>query len=138
MPALAGLAQLVDGTPGHHFAAVADEHLEHVLQVQRARLAVDQGHHVDAEHALQLGLGIEVVEDHLAHLAATQLDDHAHAVLVGLVAQLGNTLDLLLFHQLGDLSINRALFNWYGSSVMMICSRPPPFSISSTTARARM
>ena len=35
-------------------------------------------------------------------------------------------------------SINRALFNWYGSSVMMICSRPPPFSISSTTARARM
>ncbi len=103
VPALAGLAQLVDGTPGHHFAAVADEHLEHVLQVQRARLAVDQGHHVDAEHALQLGLGIEVVEDHLAHLAATQLDDHAHAVLVGLVAQLGNTLDLLLFHQLGDL-----------------------------------
>lgn len=72
VPALAGLAQLVDGTPGHHFAAVADEHFEHVLQVQRARLAVDQGHHVDAEHALQLGLGIEVVEDHLAHLAATQ------------------------------------------------------------------
>lgn len=42
VPALAGLAQLVDGTPGHHFAAVADEHFEHVLQVQRARLAVDQ------------------------------------------------------------------------------------------------
>jgi hypothetical protein len=52
---------------------------------------------------LQLGLGVEVVEHHLRHFAATQLDDDAHAVLVGLVAQLGDAFDLLLFDQLGDL-----------------------------------
>ncbi|MNZ23668.1 hypothetical protein D3C78_407870 [compost metagenome] len=82
---------------------MTDEHLEHVLEVQGARLAVDQRHHVDAEHALHLGLRVEVVEHHLRHLAATQLDDHAHAVLVRLVAQLADALELLLLDQLGDL-----------------------------------
>src|SRR5690606_5225681 len=65
--------------------------------------AIDQGNDVDTEHSLQLGLGVEVVEDHLRHFAATQLDHDAHTVFVGLVAQLSNTFQLLLFHQLGDL-----------------------------------
>ena len=34
--------------------------------------------------------------------AALELDDHAHAVLVGLVAQLGDAVDFLVAHQLGD------------------------------------
>lgn len=103
MATFTGLAQLEYGTTGHHFTAVADERFEQVLEVEQARTAVDQGHHVDAEYALQLGLLVEVVQHHLRHLAATQLDDDAHAVLVGLVAQLGDAFDLLLFDQLGDL-----------------------------------
>ena len=35
-------------------------------------------------------------------LAALELDHDAHAVAVGLVAQVGDALDLLLAHQLGD------------------------------------
>ena len=35
-------------------------------------------------------------------------------------------------------SIRRALFNWYGSSVMTICWRPPTLSMSSMVERARM
>jgi hypothetical protein len=42
-------------------------------------------------------------------LAALQLDDDAHAVAIGLVAQVGDALDRLLAHQLGDRSISRAL-----------------------------
>ena len=103
MAALARLAQQVDRAPRHHFAAVAQEGLEQFLQVQRARLAVDQRHHVDAEHALELGLGIEIVQHHLAGLAAAQLDHHAQAVLVRLVAQLRDALDALFLDQLGDL-----------------------------------
>src|SRR5207344_2800831 len=38
----------------------------------------------------------------LGDLAALQLDDHAHARLVGLVAQVGNAVDALLAHQLAD------------------------------------
>src|SRR5690606_38170630 len=52
---------------------------------------------------LHLGLGIEVVEHHLAHFTPTQLDDHTHAVLIGLVTQLADAFELLFLDQLGDL-----------------------------------
>ncbi len=103
MTTLASLAQLEYGTTGDHFATVTHEGFQQVLEVQDPRTAVDQRNDVDAEHALQLGLGVEVVEDHLRHFATTQLDHDAHAVLVGLVTQLGDAFELLLFHQLGDL-----------------------------------
>ena len=107
MAALAGLAQQVNRAPGHHLAAVADKGFQDLLQVQQLGLAVDQSHHIDAEYRLQLGLGVEVVEDHVADLAAAQFDHHPHTVLVGLIAQLGNALDLLFLHQLGD-ALNQA------------------------------
>ena len=46
---------------------------------------------------------VEVVEHDLGHFAALQLDDDAHAVAIGFVAQIGDALDGLLAHQLGDL-----------------------------------
>ena len=98
-----GPPQQVGGAPHHHFAAVADERVEHVAQVDRARLPVDQGDAVDAEHRLQLGQGVKVVEHHLAGFAAAQFDDHAQAVPVGLVAQCGDALDALFLDQFGDL-----------------------------------
>ena len=52
---------------------------------------------------LQLGVLVEIVEDDLRNLAAAQLDHDAHAVAVGLVAKVGDALDGLLAHQLGDL-----------------------------------
>ena len=51
---------------------------------------------------LQRRVLVEVVEDHLGHFAALQLDDDAHALAVRLVAQVGNALDRLLAHQIGD------------------------------------
>ena len=51
---------------------------------------------------LQLRVLVEVVEDDLRHLAALQLDDDAHAVAIGLVAQVGDAFDRLLAHQIGD------------------------------------
>src|SRR3546814_7718439 len=99
----ARLAQLEDRPARDHLAAVADEGLEDLLEVQQLRAAVDQRHHVDAEHRLHLGLLVEVVEHHLGRVAALDLDVDAHAVLVGLVAQLTDALELLLLDQVGDL-----------------------------------
>ena len=48
-------------------------------------------------------MAIQVVEYHLGRFTPAQLDHHAHAVLVGLVAQLGDALDTLVLDQLGDL-----------------------------------
>jgi hypothetical protein len=78
-------------------------------QVQQARLAIDQRHHVHAEGVLQLGLLVQVVQHHLGHFAALELDHHAHAGLVGLVADVRNAFDLLLGDQLGDALEQRPL-----------------------------
>ncbi len=43
-----------------------------------------------------------LLQHDVGQLAALQLDDDAHAVLVGLVAQLADAFDLLLANQLGD------------------------------------
>ena len=89
-------------SPRHHFAAVFDERLEHLLQVEHARLPVDERDAVDAVHALQLRLAVEVVQHDFAGFTAAQFDDDAQPVLVGFVAQLGDAFDLLLFDELGD------------------------------------
>src|SRR5690606_7804989 len=114
---LAGFAQFVDGPAGHYLAAVTDEGVKQLLQIENARLPVEQAHHVDAEHVLHLGLGVQVVEDDLGHLATTQLDDHTHAVLVGLVAQLADALELLFLDQLGNTLDQLGLVNLVGQLV---------------------
>jgi hypothetical protein len=100
--ALARLAQLVAGPPGDHVPPVGDEPLQHLLERQDARLAAVDGQHDDAEAGLELGVGVEVVEHHLAHRIALQLDDDAHALARGLVAQVADPLQPLVPHQLGD------------------------------------
>ncbi len=105
--ALAGLAQQVHRAPGDHFTPVPNEGLNDLLQVEHPWLAIDKRHHIDAKHRLQLGLRVQVVQHHIADFAATQLDNHAQAVLVGLVAQLGNAFNLLLFYQLRN-ALNEA------------------------------
>ncbi len=104
MRPLACLGEVVDGAPRDDFAAMPDESLQHLLQRHQLRLAVLQCHHVDAEHRLHGRLRIQVVEHDLADLAAPQLDDDAHAVLVGLITQAvaGDPVDQFLAHQLGD------------------------------------
>ncbi len=102
MTTFARLAQIEHGTTGDHLATVTDERFQHRAQAKQARLSIDQRHHIDAEHALHRGVLIEVIEHYIAHLAPAQLDDDAHAVLVGLVAQLGDALDLLFLDQLGN------------------------------------
>ena len=115
--AFARLAQFEHRAPRHHLAAVRQEALQRLFQVQQARLAVDQRHHVHAEGVLQLGLLVQVIENDLADLAALQFDDDAHARLVGLVADVGDAFDLLLVDQLGDLLDQRLLVNLIGNLV---------------------
>ena len=84
-------------------ALVRDVGVQHLDQRQRARHAVDQGHHVDAERGLHRRVLVELVQHHLGVDRALELDDQAHAAPVGLVAQVGDLGDLLLAHELGDL-----------------------------------
>jgi len=87
------------------------------FEVAQLGLAVDQRHHVDAEGVLQLGLLVQVVEHHLRHFAALELDHHAHAGLVGLVLDVADALDLLFVHQLGHALLQGLLVNLVGQLV---------------------
>ena len=64
-------------------------------------LVVHQGQHVDGEGGLQLGLGEQVVEDHLGVGVVLEFDDDAHTVAVGLVPDVGDALQALVLHLVG-------------------------------------
>ena len=101
LPLVLGLAQLGKaGSPRDHVAPVGDERLQHRLDVQDRRATLHDGEVDDAEGRLQIGLPVEVVDDHLGDDVLLQLDDQAHAVAVALVAHLPHALQLLVAHQL--------------------------------------
>ena len=93
------------------------ERIQDLFEVHHLGLVVVQRHHVDAERGLHLGVLVEIVQHNLAGLAALDLDDDAHAVLVGLIAQGADALDLLLFDQLGDLLDQASLVHLIGDLV---------------------
>ncbi len=59
-------------------------------------------------------LGEEAVQDDLGVRIALYLDDYAHAVAVGLVAQVGDALDALVAHLVGDVLYELALVDLIG------------------------
>ena len=100
--AVARLAEQILGAPLHHLFAERDEGGEHVLEVHHQRPAAVERHHIGTERGLQRREAVELVEHDLALGVALELDDDAIAVAVGFVAQVGDALDLLIAHQLGD------------------------------------
>ena len=100
--ALARLAELENGAPPDDVLAEGDEGGDDLLQVHQHRLAAVERQHVDAEADLQRRVSVELVENHLGHRVALDLDHHAHAAAIGFVAQIRDPLDLFLVHELGD------------------------------------
>ena len=72
------------------------------MERQHAGLVVHDREEDDAEGALHRRQGVELVENDLGVLAALQLDDDAHALAVGFVAQVRDPVDLLVVDELGD------------------------------------
>ena len=97
-----GLLQVEPGPPPDDVLAVGDEVLHHVDEGQDLGLLVDDGQHDDAEGGLQGRVLVEVVQDDLGQLAPLDLDDDPDALPVGLVAEVGDALDLLRVDELGD------------------------------------
>ena len=114
MAPLLRLLQLELRAAHDHHPAVADERLQHPLEAHRPRLAVHQGQHVDGEVGLHSGELVEVAQ-HLPRLPLSlQLDNDAHAVAVGLVPQLGDTVEALAADQVGDLLDEHRLVDLIG------------------------
>ena len=76
--------------------------LDNLEQIHRARRAIDKRHEVHRKRVLQLRLFVKAVERDFGVLPALQFDDHAHAVAVGFVAQIGDAFDFFVARHLGD------------------------------------
>src|SRR5690606_4045029 len=112
--ALAGLGEVVLRAAPHHAGAVLEEEPEHLAHRQQARRAVDDHHVVDRERGLELRVLVEPVQHRLRLHAPFQLEDDAHPLPVGLVAQGRDLLDLLRAHELGDGLDQRGLVDLVG------------------------
>ena len=98
-----GLAQPVGGAPHDDIELVLDVVPDHLVETQRARHPVDDRQHVGAETGLQLGVLVEVVQHHLGHRVALDLDDDAHAdPVAALVLDVGDAGQPAVADLLGD------------------------------------
>ena len=80
--AFLSLLQVELGAADHHVVAMVDEVLDQVFQVQGIRTAVDQGHVVHVEGALEGGHLVELVQHHLGVGVAFQFVHDADALTV--------------------------------------------------------
>ena len=109
MAAITGFAQLEYSAAGHDFAAMVNKRRNHLFQIQRAWLAINQGHHVHAKGILELGVLKQVIEHNLWHFAATQLNHYSHTRLVRLISNIRDALDALFVHQFSNPFQQRSL-----------------------------
>ena len=98
-----GLVQLELRAAGDDVLLMLQVVVHHVAQGQHLGLAVDQGQHVRAEGFLEAGVLVQEVQHDLRMHVLLQLDDDAHTLAVGFVADVADALNALLVHQLCDL-----------------------------------
>ena len=98
----AGLFQIVLRPPRDDDLPMLDVQLQHPFQREHARLAFDQREHIDGKARLQRRVFQQLIDDRLGVGAALQFDDDAHALAVGLVAQVANVFNAAVAHQVGD------------------------------------
>ena len=115
MRVVARLREQIFGPPRDDFLAEVEEGAQHVGQRQHLRPAAVQRNHVGAEARLERGETPELVEDHVGDRVALDLDDDAHAVAIGLVAQIGDALDAFLADKLRDALDQRRLVDLVGN-----------------------
>ena len=100
---LVGLAQPIGGAPDDDVELVDHVQADQLVDPQGAGDAVDDREHVRAEAGLQLGVLVEVVQHHLGHGIALDLDDDAHAdPVAALVLDVRDAGELAVADLVGD------------------------------------
>ena len=103
MGALLSLVQIVFRPAGDHVLLVKQVILQHIQKIQHLRLVVHQGQHDYAVGILELGVLVELVQDHVGVGVLSQLDIDPHTLTAGLVADVSDAVDALFLYQVGDL-----------------------------------
>ena len=108
------LVELELGPACDDFLTEAQELLEDVQRTQQLRTATNQRQHVGTETGLHGRPAEELVENDIGDGIALQFDHDTHAIAVTFVTQIGNALDLLVTHKVGDLLDHRGLVHLVG------------------------
>ena len=102
--AAAGAEQQELRPPANDDEAMPHELLQHLLQRERARFAVDQREQDDRERILQRREFVELVEDDVRIGVLLQVDDDPHRLFeIALVAHAGDARDAAFVGDVGDL-----------------------------------
>ena len=104
-----GLGQVEAGAAQNHVVPVLDVVLQHLLEIEDLRAAVDDCQHHHPEGRLQHAVREKLVENDFGLGRPFQLDDDTHAAAPGFVADGGDILDGLVAHQVGHLLKQRRL-----------------------------
>ena len=90
-----GFGQQVARAADDDVLAVVAVLFQHLLEIEDAGTAADQGQHVDGEGGFQRRVLVELVEDHVAVFAALEFDDDAEAFLAAFVVDVADALDAI-------------------------------------------
>ena len=101
--ALFRLAEVVVGAAPDDLAPVIDVVLQDLLEREGPRLLVDEREHVEVECRLHRRVLEEVVQNEGLVVVALDLDDDAHPFAVALVADVGDSSELLVLDEVRDL-----------------------------------
>ena len=110
-----GSCQVVLGAAHHNLVAVLHKGLHHILEAHEHRATTHQSNVVHRERTLQGGVLVEVLKHNTAHSVLLQYDNDADTLLITLVIDVGDTLNLLLIHELCNLLHQLCLIDHIGN-----------------------
>src|SRR5688500_14147303 len=97
-----GLPQLKFCAPANNLTPELYEMLQHFLQIQELRLAINDRDIDNAERRLHRRQLVKLVQDHLWDRVALELDHDTHSFAVRFITDLRYTLQLLFLNKLSD------------------------------------
>ena len=96
-----GPLQVVLRAAHDHLMAVIDVVLQHLLEIERLRTAIDNGQHHDPVSGLQHAMAIELVEHDFSLGFPLALKYDAQPFAARFVANIGKSVDGFVAHQIG-------------------------------------
>ena len=103
-----GLFQIVARAADNHFAPVVHKARKGRFEVQQLGAVVHHGQHVDAKARFQRCELVQGVDHNVGNGAALEVNDHAYALAVRFVAQVGDAVNLAVVDQSRDFFHQRA------------------------------
>ena len=101
--------------PGDDLFAELDKAHEDRTKRHLLRAAAIERQHVHTERGLERALLVEIVEDHIGHRIALELDNHADALAIALITEIGDAFDLLLTDKKSDFLDHRCFVHLKGN-----------------------